>query len=180
MISPFWLWACFVWHLLLLVLFGELLVCNLNPVSVSRCNGCSCTFFVQTIEGDRPISLESQCFRLWCAPDQTRRRFGIGTLHIGAMVRSFDEGLSWLSCCVHKVLSDSPISSCLLFQFAQLHISRAVFLMHAEASATAVVIWEGVVGIRFSKGAVQGGHMPPGGAKASYFICSANMTSHCC
>ena len=140
-------------------------------------------FFVQTKEGDRPVLIGK--FSASGFDAHLTKHEGVliqahSAHNFGAMVSSFDEGSTWLSCCVHEVLSDIPISSCLLFQFAQLHISRAVFLMHAEASTTAVVIWEGVVGIQFSKGAVQGGHMPPGGAKASYFICSANMTSHCC
>jgi len=52
--------------------------------------------------------------------------------------------------------------------FAQLHIRRAVFLMHAETAAAVAQLH---MGIQFSEGA--------GGSHASYFICSANMASRC-
>jgi len=100
---------------------------------VSRCNGCSCTFFVQTKEGDRPVLIGK--FSASGFDAHLTKHEGVliqahSAHNFGAMVSSFDEGSTWLSCCVHEVLSDIPISSCLLFQFAQLHISRAVFLMH--------------------------------------------------
>jgi hypothetical protein len=161
MIAPLWLWTalfCILWwYITISVLFGELLVCILT---LCPCRGAmvaaALSFFCKPKRATAQFYWKAQGFMLWCAPDQTRRRFDIGTLHISLVlwVNSFDWGLTVLRCPLSFVRHSHFIMSVVYVSFTHKPLGN-------------------VMGIQFSEGAR--GHMPLGRSKgASSFISSAN------